>query len=160
MKFKLSVISFLCFFNVVAQAGTSSATIALEVNVVAEPCVINNGNAIAVEFGNNLLTSQIDGVQYAKTLEYTLDCSNAAKDAVKMKISGNAATFDKTILQASQPALGIKFLSNGDSMDLDNWLNFDRNNPPVLQAIPVKDSGGTLVAGEFTATATMTIDYQ
>lgn len=144
----------------VAVAGTATSTLTLNVTVIDEPCVINGGNPIDIDFGNEMLTNKVDGSNYLKTVEYNLDCTNASNPALKLKISGTGADFDGTVLQASQTDLGIRLLSDGTPLALNSWLNFASDTPPLLQAVPVKSPGGNLTAGTFTAVATMTVDYQ
>lgn len=143
-----------------AGAGTSSATLTVEVTVVAEPCTINNGNPITVDFGDSVLTTKVDGSNYVKPVDYTLDCADATSDDLKMTISGTGAGFDGTVLQASQTDLGIRLLNNGTAMPLNQPLNFSRGTSPVLQAVPVKAPGSKLTAGTFTAVATLAVEYQ
>lgn len=139
----------------------ADATVTVKVTVVSEPCIINGDNPIDVDFGNDLLTSRVDGVHYMKPVNYTLDCSNATRPALKMRITGTAAGFDSNVLQvAEQASMGVKLLSNGTMLPLNSWLNFTKDSPPVLQAVPVKAAGSTLTAGAFSAAATMTVDYQ
>ncbi|MBW4217890.1 fimbrial protein [Enterobacter cloacae subsp. cloacae] len=143
-----------------ASAGTASATLRVNVTVIAEPCTINNGRPIQVNFGDNVLTTNVDGSNYTRPVDYTLDCVDATSDGLKMTISGTVAGFDDSVLQASQTDLGIKLLSNGTALPLNQALNFNRNAPPVLEAVPVKAPGSKLSGGLFTATATMTVEYQ
>ncbi|EFO5055493.1 fimbrial protein, partial [Escherichia coli] len=42
-----------------------------------------------------------------------------------------------------------------------SWLPFNfSSGVPVLEAVPVKQSGTTLAAAEFNASATIVVDYQ
>jgi len=155
-----AILACFCLLAGTAQAGSTSATLTVNVTVVAEPCVINGDRPIVVDFGDSILTNGVDGSRYIKNVEYSLDCSNASGDDLTMTISGSGAGFDSTVLQANQPALGIKLLSDGNPMPLNHALNFSRNTPPVLQAVPVKDPAGTLTGGPLTASATMKVEYQ
>lgn len=142
------------------KAGRVSTALGLNITVIAGPCVVNGENPIDVDFGHELLTNKVDGNNYQKTVEYSLDCTDATKPELKMMISGAGAGFDNTVLQASQPGLGVKLLNDGQPMSLNQWVNFTAGSPPLLQAVPVKEPGGKLTAGDFTAAATMTVDYQ
>lgn len=142
------------------KAGSASTSVMLNITVIAGPCVINGDNPIDVDFGHELLTNKVDGNNYQKTVEYSMDCTKATNPALKMMISGAGAGFDNTVLQASQPSLGVKLLNDGQPMSLNQWVNFTAGSQPLLQAVPVKEPGGKLTAGDFTAAATMTVDYQ
>ncbi|MES3576150.1 fimbrial protein [Enterobacter cloacae] len=144
--------------------GAKATVLTVKVTVLAGPCKINNNNPIDVDFGDDMLTTRVDGNNYLKTINYTLDCSEAKNDALKMQISGDVAPFDKNILRTPEASnadnLGIKLLHNGTSWPLNDWFNFKKGEHPVLQAVPVKAPGSTLKAGTFSASATLTVDYQ
>lgn len=145
------------------MAGTSSGpavTINLNAIVESEPCVINNNDTIVVDFGDDLMTTKIDGNNYQQTIKYTLDCSNASNASLKMMISGTGALFDTTVLKTDQSNLGIQLLSNGQKIPLNNWFDFSSNTSPTLIAVPVKKAETSLTAGVFSSTATMLVDYQ
>lgn len=137
-----------------------SNTITVHVKVESSPCEINHGEMISVNFGDDLLTTLVDGNEYKKTIDYSLDCSQGASDALKIKISGTASAFDNTVLQTSQQNLGIILFGDGQPFPLNQWLNFDKNSPPILMAAPIKSPSEQLKGGAFTAAATMMIDYQ
>lgn len=149
-----------CFVTSQALADASTATVTVKVTVISEPCVINNSNPIVVNFGDDLLTTEVNGSNYIQPVNYTLSCPDATSDDLKMTISGTGAGFDDNVLQGSQPSLGIKILSDGNIMPVNHALNFNRNTPPVLKAVPVKDPAGKLTGGSFTASATMSVEYQ
>jgi len=140
--------------------GNNSAMLTVKVTVVATPCVINDNQAITVEF-KNLVASRVDGNNYRMPVEYTLDCKDAASSAVKLQVLGTPAEFDSRLLQTSNPsALGIQLLNGATKFPVNSWLNFTYPNKPELWAVPVKADGVTLSPGEFAATATMKVEYQ
>lgn len=57
-----------------AQADTNLTIRA--VIVAPPPCVINSGGTLNVPFGNDLLTSRIDGVNYRREVPYTVTCDS------------------------------------------------------------------------------------
>ncbi|WP_208951747.1 fimbrial protein [Rahnella sp. ChDrAdgB13] len=156
----LSLLTGLSLLSGAAQAGTSSDTLTVNVTVIAEPCTINGGSPVQVNFGDDILTTGVDGGSYIRDVDYNLACPDATNDDLKMTISGPSAGFDPTVLQGDQPALGIKLLSDGSPMPLNQPLNFNRNTPPHVQAVLVKDPAGTLVAGPMAVSATMIVEYQ
>ncbi|WP_454877357.1 fimbrial protein [Serratia inhibens] len=123
-------------------------------------CVINGNQIIEVNFGNDLVTTRVDGSRYMKTLDYTLTCKNNTSNAIKMKFQGNATAFNNSALQTEQADLGVELRANGQPMPINNWLNFTYPNKPLLQAVPVKRDGGVLKVGDFSAGATLMVDYQ
>lgn len=140
------------------QAAT--APIYISGTITSKPqCVINGNQTIRVEFGNDLLTTKVDGSNYIRQVDYTLECSNNSKNAMKMKVVGTAASFNNSAIQSNRTNLAIALRANGSPLTIGSWLNFTYPNKPLLQAVPVKGSG-TLSAGAFSAAATLMVDYQ
>ncbi|WP_081248362.1 fimbrial protein [Serratia plymuthica] len=142
-------------------ATASSTTVNVKVTVLAPPpCVINGDNTIVVNFGSNVVISRVDGSNYLKTIDYTLECKGNTKNAMKMMIEGSGATFDSGVLQTNKTDFGIALKQNGQPLKVYQWVNFTYPAKPVLQAVPVKRSGSTLSTGTFFAGATLKVDYQ
>ncbi|WP_411752403.1 fimbrial protein [Serratia sp. (in: enterobacteria)] len=139
--------------------GARDATITVKVTVVAPTCVINNNRPIEVEFGD-VMTTRVDGNNYRMPVNYTLDCKNIPSNAMKLKVQGIVAGFDGTLLKTSNSALGIKLQTGATKLSVNTWLNFSYPKKPELWVVPVQKSGSTLTGDEFTAVATMNVDYQ
>lgn len=138
----------------------SSSTIQIKVTVVAPPCTINDNKAIEVEFGD-VMTTRVDGNTYRRMpVNYTLSCKSGASNAMKLQVQGTGASFDGKLLKTSNAALGIKLQHGAAPFSVNTWLSFTYPNKPELWAVPVKQNGVTLAGGEFTAGATMNVDYQ
>ncbi|MFJ1231478.1 fimbrial protein [Yersinia proxima] len=144
-----------------AWALNKTATVNVSVTIfAAPPCVINGNNTINVNFGDTVLTSDINGTNYMQPVNYTLDCTSAASNALKLSIIGNGANFDTSLLKTSHSALGIKLIRNGLAFPLNTASNFTYPNVPVLQAVPIKQTNATLSTGYFSGTATLVVEYQ
>lgn len=124
------------------------------------PCVINGNKIIDVNFGDDLLTSGVDGKNYIKTVDYSLECNTGGRNALKLQVQGNSASFDGSALQTNLANLGIALKANGNALAINGWINFTYPYKPVLQAVPVKRTGSTLANGKFTSAATLMISYQ
>jgi len=136
-------------------------TIKVTVTIVAPPpCVINGDSLIEVDFGNEVMTTRIDGSYKKQAINYTVECKDAPANAMKLQIQGNGAGFDGDVLQTNKGNLGIKLLSNGSAQPINEWINFTYPDLPRLEAVPVKKSGATLTGGAFSAGATMKVEYQ
>ncbi|KFL05470.1 fimbrial family protein [Serratia marcescens] len=137
-----------------------SATVTVKVTVVAPPpCVINDDRPVEVEFGD-VMTTRVDGDNYKMPVNYTLSCSGGTSNAMKLQVKGNGAAFDATVLQTNKTGLGIELRQGDGKLAVNSWLNFTYPNKPELWAVPVKQAGTTLTGGEFSAGATMAVDYQ
>lgn len=124
------------------------------------PCVINGGSPINVDFGNEVMTTRVDGVNYIKDVNYILSCTEATSKTLRMQIKGGGASFDSTKLSTDKNDLAIALTANGNALPVNEWLNYNDPSKPALKAVPVKKTGATLTGGAFKATATMMIDYQ
>ncbi|VEA61597.1 putative minor fimbrial subunit StfF [Serratia plymuthica] len=158
-----SVLIFMTLFLVFLFSVASYAVTIINISgaiMAPLPCVINDNQIIEVNFGNDLVTIRVDGINYIKNLDYTLTCKNNTSNAIKIKFQGNATAFNNSALQTEQADLGIELRANGQLMPINNWLNFTYPNKPLLQAVPVKRGGGVLKAGYFSAGATLMVDYQ
>ncbi|MBC6558985.1 fimbrial protein [Citrobacter braakii] len=123
--------------------------------VEALPCTISNGELIEVDFGDNLVIRNLDGVNYSKPVPYQIDCSAAG--TVRMSIQGTATSFDDAAIQTNIPGLGIHMeLSDGSPFYLNTFIS---QIPPV-QAVPVADPAQPPNPGAFTARATLLAEYQ
>ncbi|MEL5519727.1 fimbrial protein [Serratia bockelmannii] len=137
-----------------------SATVTVKVTVVAPPpCVINDDRPVEVEFGD-VMTTRVDGDNYKMPVNYTLSCTGGTSNAMKLQVKGNGAAFDATVLQTNKTGLGIELRQGDGKLAVNSWLNFTYPNKPELWAVPVKQAGTTLTGGEFSAGATMAVDYQ
>ena len=141
-----------------AQAETNLTIRA--VIVAPPPCVINSGSTLDVPFGNDLLTSRVDGVNYRRGVPYTVTCSAPFSNALTLELRGTGAAFDSRVLVTRKPDLGVKLFVNGADWPLNTAVNFTYPNVPVVQAVPVKRPGSKLTGGAFDAAATLVVDYQ
>lgn len=125
-------------------------------------CEINGAKPIDVDFGSQVVTTEVDGVNYIKPVTFTLVCKNNPKNTMRMQFSGTAPSWDTKVLTTNNTNLGIKLLQgsgSGSQLGLNTWLEFTYPTPPVLQAVPVKKTGSTLTAGAFNGTATLKVEF-
>ncbi|MEZ7299042.1 fimbrial protein [Enterobacter cloacae] len=145
----------------VTRVWAESLSITVSVTVVTPPpCVINNNKTIDVDFGSSVSIPAIDGQHYQKNISYTVVCTGATSNAMKMQISGTATAFDSTALQTTKTGLGVALRKNGNPLNIGDWFNFTYPTLPTLQAVLVKKSGATLNTGDFSAAATLAVEYQ
>ncbi|WP_434584770.1 fimbrial protein [Klebsiella sp. R390] len=128
--------------------------------VVPPPCVINSGNDIAVTFANDMLVGHLNGVNYEQNIPYTLNCTGATHATLRLQFQGSGAGFDASVLGTSKTGLGLELRSGGTKLPVNTWLNFSNPARPVLTVVPVREAGGSLAGGAFTAASTLVVDYQ
>ncbi|WP_426245644.1 fimbrial protein [Pseudomonas sp. TWR3-1-1] len=129
--------------------------------MAAPPCVINDGKLIAATFGD-VQVDDIDGSYKTITLPYTLDCSLAVSNQVRIQVQGAGTWFLPALLAVpGNDELGIAFKKDGSALALNTWANFDASKKPLLQAVLAKRTQSSdIVNGTFSATATVMVEYQ
>lgn len=147
---------------VLAQSPLMAEENMLLYGTLVEPpaCVINGDQPIDVDFGKEVMTTRVDGTSYRQPLRYSLECADGVPTTLKIQIQGNGTVFDSSALRTNMDDLGIALLSNGARFPLNTWFDMTYPNTPQLQAVPIKRSGATLSGGDFSAGATMMVDYQ
>lgn len=143
-----------------ALAKTATATVTVKITLTAPPCEVNNNNLIEVNFGNDVMTTRVDGEYKKMPIDYTLKCQGGASNAVRMRVDGQGAAFDGGVLETNKTDFGIELLNGGKRLPINGWLTFAYPNQPTLEAVPVKRSGARLSGGAFSAGATMKVEYQ
>ncbi|MEX6159531.1 fimbrial protein [Providencia manganoxydans] len=130
--------------------------------IAPPPCIINDGNLIEVNFGE-VMSSRIDGTAYKKDVLYTVQCNKmpaSAKNAMKMSVQGNKASFDSQSLSTNIDGLGIAIHYNNSKLPVGRTINFIYPNAPQFAVVPVRDLTANLKGGYFESIATLLIEYQ
>ena len=123
------------------------------------PCQVNNGKDLDVPF-DRIGVNSVDGVKHRRQVDYILDCSAGSACSMVLTLIGPGATFEPATLQTNIANLGIKIYQNGEPFELGTPISVDPQNPPMLEAVPVKKPGTELTEGVFEVTATLLADYQ
>lgn len=145
-----------CLLWALSQGAQADVNVTIRGVVVAPPsCSINRGTTLAVDFGDNLMTTRINGVNYRKTVPYTLTCTGLPSNGMTLRFTGTGAAFDSTALATSKSDLGIKLYINSAGWGLNTAVRFTYPTLPRVEAVPIKKPGVTLTGGAFTAVATL-----
>ena len=121
------------------------------------PCEVNAGGTLNVPFGTSLLTTWINGVNYSRSVPYTVTCGPQPTNLMTLELQGAGAGFDSTSLRTSKSDLGIRFTVGGVSWPLNRTVNFTYPTLPVVKAELVKRTGSTLTGGSFSAAAILVV---
>lgn len=145
-----------------ADYGENTATVTVNVTIVTSPCEINNNQQIDIDFGSSIAVTDVAAGLVQRNIDYTLDCSSADQSkTLVMKITGPGATFNTDELQTNIPQLGIGFTADGSEYALNTPLPFaSADTKPALVAKLMQQDNARLPTGNFTAGATMTVEYQ
>ncbi|ROL62708.1 hypothetical protein BLX41_31745 [Pseudomonas protegens] len=144
-----------------SAATTVQGSATISVTIIARPsCVINNNRVIEVDFGNDMLTTGVDGSNYEKRVSYTLECKTGSKNEMRMFIRGRLAGFGDGLLGTTNADVGVRIRLNGIAMPVgERGQSFTAPSTPQLTAVPVKRPGSTLTGGYFSAGAIMSVEY-
>ncbi|WMT17286.1 fimbrial protein [Serratia fonticola] len=123
------------------------------------PCLVNNGNDIDVPF-DKVGVKSVDGMNHRRQIHYVLDCTAGSAWSMVLTLIGPVAVFEQATLQTNITNLGIKIYQNGLPFELGTPIAINPQNPPMLEAVPVKKTGTELTEGAFEVTATLLAEYQ
>jgi len=146
------------------QANTAQL-ITVKFKMQRQPCqVVDSRSANLVErveinFGNAVGINHINGSYKKVELPYSIACNPGYSDRLRMNFEYTGASFDKNLVQTSNEALGVRFLSNGAVVTAGEWFRIEVLHSPRLEAVLVRKPGAKLQPGKFTAVATLQVDY-
>lgn len=152
---------FMFSFNSQA-AAPSDVNFNVTFSIVTKTCTVNNNRPITVNFGLMDIPN-IDGVRYEQDVTYSLVCDNNASTtnpALKLQFSGVGASFNSELLSTSERYLGIRLKQRGLNLPMNSWVSFKYNDQPRITAVPVKSGDGGLDDGDFSASATFSVEYE
>ncbi|WP_230351056.1 fimbrial protein [Lelliottia sp. WAP21] len=143
-----------------AVATGDSRDIAFHGTLKIHPCHINNDRDLSIHF-DNVGIHKVDGQRYKQAISYQLVCDDIDPTwRLTMIVKGSAAAFDASALSTNAAGLGIQILQNGQPFEINKALDITYQNPPTLEAVPVKDPNvSELSEGAFSATATLLAEY-
>ncbi|GKN58726.1 TPA: fimbrial protein [Klebsiella pneumoniae subsp. pneumoniae] len=145
-----------------AQEGDVT-TITVSGTLVDVPeCTINGNDQIDVDFGDDVIISRIEGMNYKNTpIKFDLVCTSLAKQGLTVTIDGAPSQFDEQLIDTSVEGLGIRlFIDNVLPIQRGSTILFTYGTSLVFSAAPVVQNGVTLSAQPFTGTGTVILGYQ
>ena len=147
-----------CLLSICCQVALGDVSVSIKgVVLMPPPCVVNAGGTLNVPFGAGLLTTRINGVNYRKSVPYTVTCGPQPTHFMTLKLTGTGAGFDGSSLRTSKSDLAIRLLVGGVAWPLNTTVNFTYPNLPAVEAVLVKKAGSTLTGGTFSAAATLVV---
>ncbi|WP_261658199.1 fimbrial protein [Erwinia mallotivora] len=145
-----------------ARASTQSEvfTFTMTADVVeSASCTLNDGKDVDVSFGDQVDIARIDGINYQTVIAYNFGCEHPGKNVVTVEIAGTDAGFGQGMLHVKS-GLGIRIMNGDVPQPVNTPFSIDATHPPILMAVPVKDSSVTLTPGAFETTATIKVNYE
>ena len=158
MRITAFTMSWLLMLSATTGADT---TINFSGTLISAPqCTVNSNNKIDVDFGDDMITRQVDGIRYKTQLIYALSCASLAQQGLTLTINGSAAAFGSGLIKTDKPRLGIRLYNGSNILMPGTPVTFTYGSPPTLYAVPVAQDNTTLTAGAFSGTGTMVFAYQ
>ena len=150
-----------CLLLTLCKGAMADVSVSIRGVVLAPPpCIIHGESTLNVPFGDDLMTTRIDGVSYKRVVPYTVTCGPQPSNDMRLILQGGGAGFDSTLLSTSNSNLGVKLLINGVSWKLNSSVNFTYPTLPKMEAVLVRNLDSTLSGGAFSATATLVLAPQ
>ncbi|MFQ6249416.1 fimbrial protein [Yersinia enterocolitica] len=158
----LAVATFLTTVILASRTVSAATNLTFGGSLIEPPsCEVNSGELIDVDFGRRLGIKKVDGIHYLQKVDYSIKCEPRAKNwAMELMLSGEPTLYDMAAIQTDNPDLGIKFLINGEAFTIGKPVSVNPADLPILEVVPVKTPGSTLMEGAFEATATLQAVYQ
>lgn len=123
-------------------------------------CTISQGTDPYVNFGKDILTTKIDGVNYKKEANYTIACSNNVNNSLRMRLEGQGSSFDSKAVLTSNKDVGVAIYIGSTRVGVNEWFNFTYPTKPVINLVPVKKTNVILKGGSFSGAVQFKVDYQ
>lgn len=131
--------------------------------LIAPPiCTVNNQETLEIDF-SNVWIDKIDGNNYKKPVGLSVECDYDNQDnAIQMTLTfgGSPSSFNPAAIATDIKGLGIAIAQNGVPLTIGKALVVNEQNMPLLEAVPVKESGASLKENAFEAWATIKVEYQ
>ncbi|HHL2499697.1 TPA: fimbrial protein [Yersinia enterocolitica] len=147
------------FINNSDVLAASNVSVTVKYTILVPACTINENKAMSVDF-DKVLTQKVNGENYIKQVNYSLQCAGSGSDVYYMKIEGTAAPFNNSALQTNITDFGIALLANDKPLKINDSITFSPDKKPVLHVVPIKRANSQVKGGDFTASAIMKISYQ
>ncbi|MGA4650076.1 hypothetical protein ACK6WK_22150 [Citrobacter portucalensis] len=122
-------------------------------------CIVNGNDKVDVDFGDNLITRRIDGVEYKTVIIYDMTCTGLAQQGLKLTINGIDG-FEKGLLGTGKEGLAIRLYKDDSILNVGEATTFTYGKHPTLYAVPVAKDNTKLEAGVFFGLGTMVFAYQ
>lgn len=143
------------------QQALAEANINFSGTLINAPnCTVNGNNKVDVDFGDNIVTRQVDGLNYSQPIKYDLDCASIAVNGLTVSVRGASAVFGTGLVDAGRAGLAIQLWNGNTRLANGETVSFTWPATPVLRATPVAQDNTTLTAGTFNSTASLVLSYQ
>ncbi|WP_168197454.1 fimbrial protein [Pantoea sp. SO10] len=140
----------------VFAGGVGGGTMVVKVTVREPVCTINNNQTTDINFGDDLVITEIDGVKYQKIIPIQLDCQQGYPVSIRLQFQGSSSNFNSGLLKTTNNDLGIQFrLKDGSELAINHWLDFTYPGTPEISAVLFKNPSLLPATGGFSSSVTL-----
>ncbi|MBB3320761.1 fimbrial protein [Atlantibacter sp. RC6] len=130
--------------------------------IISTPCTVSDDEVRNIAFGN-IGINEVNGIDNMQPIPFTVDCHGAPDNSpLDLYIVAVTPAYDDTAITTTAEGLAIQIQANGQRMKINKPLSTTVGDIKTLSltAVPVKDPLVSLTEQTFTATATLTAQYQ
>ncbi|WP_322741040.1 fimbrial protein, partial [Providencia heimbachae] len=151
------------FYSGIGFAEVFSLNIKIE--VVEKSCDVYGdlGPNLPIEINfDEINLNGFTSERYARNVNYNLDCGDksSSNPSLKLIFESANADFDTTLVETSNPNLGLKILADNTLLSPNEHRNFIYAKKPSLIVLPVLNIGKEIELGPFTSTGVLKVEYQ
>lgn len=158
---QLTALVLVCLLTEAAMADDDITTVHISGTLVDTPeCTVNDNNLVDVNFGDDVITRQVDGLNFKTRIPFDLVCDNLASKGLRVAITGTPAAFGSGLIDAGKNGLAIQLWNGGTKVANAEQVRFTYPDTPELWATPVALDNSTLTAGTFSSAASLVLSFQ
>lgn len=166
MKNSFGFLLFSLIFNTVmysmpAQAEVSGGLIYLKGKLVSPlACTVNSGKDSSVSFGDEVITTRIDGVNYKQKASYSIECKGNVNNLIKIQFAGLGTDFDSKAVLTDNKDVGVVIYNGTTKIGVNDWISITYPGIPEINLAPVKRPNFDLKGGTFSGYVRLNVEYQ
>lgn len=146
----------LCLFS----SPTLASNIHVNVEVLGPSCTVNNGEIIEVDFGDEILSTKLNGANYKQSFTLSIQCNSATANTVYLAFQGEQWEPGINALKTSKENLHIEFYRGWNLILLNEKVAVPKDELYFFQATPRKFGSVKVQPGPFSASATTVVYYE
>lgn len=158
---------------VLSQHSVADADVTFHGTLIESgPCVVNNGEQIVINFGDNVQTTRIAQgnelpdvlyiAQYSQTFNVNVTCPKDVDNIKTMlfKIKGTQSSFESTGLAGDREGFAFVFGFGLGRFPVNSWVDIGKGDSFNFAVAPVRKDNYVPDGGSFSTLASFIVDYQ
>ncbi|MGJ3353869.1 fimbrial protein [Providencia sp. Je.9.19] len=139
--------------------------LSIKIDVIQKSCDVYGdlGPNLPIEINfDEINLNGFTSENYARNINYNLDCGDksSSNPSLKLIFESSSSDFDTTLVETSNPNLGLKILADNTLLSPNQPRNFMYSKKPSLSVLPVLNIGKEIELGPFSSTGILKVEYQ